>query len=143
MKVSDFLILSVGSVLVIFMLLSFFYQGGESYGISESDNYGNVSLGDYKTSLENAEDTADTLQEVFEKDSAVEGGLSLIFKGLPSAGKTLFRWSIDSIKLVLVAAKKVLAVQAVSIALGVLMAVLILIFIITNWDWIRGIVSGS
>jgi len=143
MKVTDFLILGVGSVLVIFMLLSFFYQGGKNYGIDESDNYGNISLSDYKTSLESAEETATTLQEVFEKDSAVEGGLSLIFKGLPSAGKTLFRWTIDSLKLVLVGAKKVLATPAVAIALGVLMSMLILIFIITNWDWIRGIVSGS
>jgi hypothetical protein len=142
-KVQDFLILSVGSVLVIFMLLSFFYHGGEEYGIEESDNYGNISLSDYKKSLESAEDTAETLQEVFEKDSAVEGGLSLIFKGLPSAGKTIFRWTIDSVKLVLVGAKKVFATPAFTIALGVLMAILILIFIITNWDWIRGIVPGS
>lgn len=143
MKVQDFLIFGVGSVFVIFMLLSFFYQGGKDYGIQESDNYGNISLADYKASLDSAEDTAETLQEVFEKDSAVEGGLSLIFKGLPSAGKTLFRWSIDSIKLVLVGAKKVFATPAFTIALGVLMAILIVIFIITNWDWIRGIVSGS
>ena len=143
MKVTDYLLLGVGSVLIVFMLLSFFYQGGKSYGFDESDNYGNISINDYKKSLESAESTANTLQQVFENDNPVIGAVDLVFKGLPSAAKTIFRWSVDSFKLVLVGAKEVFATTAFSIALGVLMAILIIMFIISNWDWIRGIVTGN
>jgi len=142
-KVVDYLLLGVGSVLVVFMLLSFFYQGGQEYGFDESDNYGNISIGDYKESLESAEETANTIQEVFEKDNPVIGTMDLVFKGLPSAAKTLWRWSVDSFKLVLVGAKQVFSTPAFAIALGVIMSILLITFIISNWDWIRGIISGN
>jgi hypothetical protein len=143
MKVKDFLILSIGSVLVVFMLLSFFYEGGQHYGMDESNNYGNISLAEFKDSLDSAQETSETLQEVFESDSTTVTAFNLVIKGLPSAGKTIFRWSIDSVKLVLVGASKVLATPAFLTAFGVLMALFIIILIITNWDWIRGVKPGS
>lgn len=143
MKVKDFLILSVGGVLVTFMLLSFFYEGGKDYGFKESDSYGEVSLSDFKKSLESAEETSKILEDVFESDSTTVTAFNLIVKGLPSAGKTMFRWSVASVKLVLIGAKNTLATPAFSIAFGVLISLLLLILIITNWDWIRGVKPGS
>lgn len=143
MKITDFILMGIGSVFVIFMLLSFFYNGGTNYGMDESKNYGNISLADYNKSLQSAEQTSKSLQKSFEAENPIVATFNLVFKALPSAGKTIFRWSIDSIKLVLVGATKVLASPAFAIAFGILMAVLIVIFIITNWDWIRGIVAGS
>jgi hypothetical protein len=143
MKISDFVLMGIGSVLVIFMLLSFFYNGGQHYGMDESKNYGNISLADYNDSLRSAEQTAESLRASFEAENPIIASFNLVFKSLPSAGKTIFRWSVDSVHLVLIGATKVLAVPAFTIALGIIMAVLILIFIITNWDWIRGIIPGA
>jgi hypothetical protein len=143
MKVSDFIYMGIGSVLVIFMLLTFFYNEGSHYGMDESKNYGNISLADYNKSLKSAQQTSESLRKSFETENPIIASFNLVFKALPSAGKTIFRWSVDSIHLVLVGATKVLATEAFGIAFGVLMAVLIVIFIITNWDWIRGLIPGT
>lgn len=143
MKIQNFIWMGVGSVLVVFMFLSWFYQTGTDYGIYENESIGNISLSDYQDSLESAQETAETLQEVFNTESITVTAFNLIVKGIPSAAKTTFRWSIDSVHLVLVGATKVFATPAFAITLGVLISVLIVIFIIVNWDWIRGVVTGT
>jgi len=143
MKVINYFIMGLGSIFVVFMLLTFFYDIGSNYGYSESDNIGNISTSDFQESIESAEDTANTLQEVFESESIVVTTYNLIVKGIPSVAKTIFRGSIDSIKLVLIGSKKVFGARAFTISLGLLIAALVVILIITNWDWIRSIKPGS
>jgi len=143
MKIQNFILMGIGSVLVVFMLLSWFYQTGTNYGIYENESIGNLSLSDYQDSLDSAQETAETLQEVFNTESITVTAFNLIVKGIPSAAKTTFRWSIDSVHLVLVGAGKIFATPAFAISFGIFMAVLIVIFIISNWDWIRGVNPGT
>lgn len=143
MKLTNYILMGVGSVLIVFMMLSWFYQTGTHYGFDESDNIGNISIADYQDSLDSAQETSETLQDVFNTESITVTAFNLIVKGIPSAAKTTFRWSIDSVNLVFVSAGKIFATPAFATALGVLMAVIIVIFIITNWDWIRGVKPGS
>lgn len=143
MNLKSFILMGIGSVLVVFMLLSWFYQTGLNYGINENDSIGNISLADYQDSLESAQETAETFQDIFNTESITVTAFNLIVKGVPSAAKTTFRWSIDSVHLVLVGAGKIFATPAFAITLGVIMALLIVMFIITNWDWIRGIKPGT
>jgi hypothetical protein len=142
MNIKDYLIFSLGGVFVVFMFLSFYYDVGANYSISE-DNSANISLDDYKNTLDSTKETSKTLEEIFESESIVITTYNLIVKGLPSAGKTIYRGTADSVGLTFKGGRRIFSTPAFQIAFTFVMAIILIILILMFWDWIRGIKISS
>lgn len=143
MKLKDVFITAISGVFVVFLLLLFFYHTGESYGFSEDDNIGNISIHDFEDTINSAEETATTMESIFNSKSITITTFNLIVRGLPSAGKTFYRTVIDSMKLLLIGTKKIFSTHAITILIGVITTIVMVILIIMLWDWIRGIKPGG
>lgn len=142
MKFGDFFLMGMGGVFVVFFMMMYFVTTGAEYGHAEGDVLGNISLGDYNRTIEDAQDTAETFENIFNQKNIILSAGYLVIQGIPSATKTAYHGTIDSVKLIFTGTGYVFGVPAIIVALGIAMSILVIIFIITNWDWIRGIVPG-
>lgn len=138
MKIQESLIIGVGSIFILFLMLTFFYSVGSNYGIDETSGNTWVNLSELQENIDQTESTSKVFEDIFKSDNIAIISYNFVAKGVPSATKTLYTNGIGSIKIVLVGARKIFSNTAISIGIGLFMAVFIIIFIINIWDWIRG-----